>query len=79
MARALVVDSRRLFAAADTLLEAMQSPGGLCGLMPRSPDDVSGDAPPCHAFSRTELVEAASMLFRLGFTGHDLRPAPARA
>lgn len=65
--QASLVEDHRLFAAADVLLEALQSEQGrraiirLCVF-----DRGSGGRPPSHGFTLTELTEAMSMLMRLG-------------
>lgn len=64
MGRALVVDSRRLFAAADMLLDAEQ-PGR--GAQLDRAHRHRPARPRSRTFSRTELVEARSLLYRLGF------------
>lgn len=71
MGRALVVDSRRLFAAADLILKLVESKEGIHAVIPMRMDDgpCGGPAVPPRPFTQTELVEAMSILIRMGFTG----------
>ena len=69
MGRQVAIDPNRLFAAADTLLDAMRSREGKDAFVVMR----IGDRPdqrdlPADGFTRTELVEAMSMLVRMGFT-----------
>ncbi len=67
MAPRHVVNPNRLFAAADTLLDALRSPQGshsrIC--MYTGPLRVGGWLPP-KVFTAEELYEAMSMLIRMG-------------
>ncbi len=66
MGRALVVDSRRLFSAADDLLRTMDQ-SGVRGGGAFGRNDAAGSGRYRKAYSRTELVEAMSMLIRMGY------------
>ena len=66
MGRALVVDSRRLFAAADDLLRRMNQGGGRGGEA-FGRNDRARSGRHRKAYSRTELAEAMSMLIRMGY------------
>jgi hypothetical protein len=72
MGHPLVVSSRRLFAAADALLNAMESDAGIDRLvLAPSHDGYDRDSAPTKAFTQTELRAALEVLTRMGFATQD--------
>lgn len=72
------ISETRLFAAADKLLNLMQSEQGMSCLIEMAFDESqpANNNPIGGPFTQSELVEAMSMLIRMGYVeGHD-RCAP---
>ena len=72
MGSALVMQSTRLFAAADFLLQAMEMLERPLWLVAQpAPGQRVAEAPFTRAFSDPELVEAMALLIRMGFVEGD--------
>lgn len=63
------LDSKRLFTAADALLDAMHAETSVLNLLAEQPGD-SGPIPIQH-FTPRELEEAAALLKRMGYLDSD--------
>ena len=72
----LAMDSNRLFAAADALLEAMETEQGRNALIAVRLDDPAGHShPTMRAFTPAELTDAMTLLMRLGLVPRALNRA----
>lgn len=68
MGYGLAIGSTRLFAAADFLLESIDSGAARRRAIPQYAAEPHPDGPPpTRAFTRLELAEAMSLLLRMGF------------
>jgi len=61
------IDSWRLFEAADALLKAIESKEGVQVLIPGRGDPPMSTGSNSSAFTHAELVEAMTLLIRMGF------------